>query len=102
MITCLSHHTVFVSDQQVARDFYIGKLGFKVKIDFDMGGWTFLTVTPPGQDSLEFILMELTPGPMMDEATCEEAKRVLAAGAMPTGVLRVDDCRKTYEELKAK
>ena len=33
MIQKMSHATVYVLDQDVAKDFYVNKLGFEVKVD---------------------------------------------------------------------
>ena len=44
MIQKLSHATVYVVDQDRAKDFYVGKLGFEVRTDQSMGGFRWLTV----------------------------------------------------------
>jgi catechol 2,3-dioxygenase-like lactoylglutathione lyase family enzyme len=102
MIQRLSHHTVYVLDQDQAKDFYVGKLGFELKMDFDMGKFRWLTVTPKGQPDLQLILMPIVPGPEMDEARCEQLRALLREGRMPSGAFHTADCRKTYEELSAK
>ena len=102
MITRFSHHTIYVTDQEVAKDFYVNKLGFEVNTDAQMGDFRWLTVSPKGQPYMELILMPLKPSPMMDAATCEALKVHLKAGHMPSGVFDTDDCRKTYAELIAK
>jgi catechol 2,3-dioxygenase-like lactoylglutathione lyase family enzyme len=33
MIQKMSHATIYVVDQDQAKDFYVGKLGFEVKVD---------------------------------------------------------------------
>jgi catechol 2,3-dioxygenase-like lactoylglutathione lyase family enzyme len=37
MIQRLSHTTLYVTDQDVAKDFYVNKLGFDLKTDQTMG-----------------------------------------------------------------
>jgi predicted enzyme related to lactoylglutathione lyase len=101
MIQCLSHATVFVLDQEQAKDFYVNKLGFDLKMDFDMGKFRWLTVSPKGQSELELILMPVMPKDN-DAAAAEQLKENVQKGRMPTGVFRTADCRKTYEDLKAK
>lgn len=57
MITKLTHAPVLVLDQASAYDFYVNKLGFKIKLDLPMpedGRW--LTVYPPEQPDFEIIL----------------------------------------------
>jgi predicted enzyme related to lactoylglutathione lyase len=102
MIKSLTHHTIFVTDQNLAKEFYVDKLGFNIHTDNDMGGFRWLTVSPPGQPNMELILMLLVPGPMIDAETCETLKTLLKAGSLPTGVFETEDCRKTYAELVAK
>ena len=60
MIQKMSHATIYVLNQDVAKDFYVGKLGFEVKVDSSLPtGFRWLTVTPKGQPDLEIILMKV-------------------------------------------
>jgi predicted enzyme related to lactoylglutathione lyase len=102
MITSFTHHTIFVTDQDEAKEFYVNTLGFKVNTDAEMGDFRWLTVSPPEQPNMELILMPLKPSPMMDGAVCEQLKELLKGGHMPSGVFETNDCRKTYAELVAK
>jgi catechol 2,3-dioxygenase-like lactoylglutathione lyase family enzyme len=101
MIQRLSHTTIFVVDQEAALEFYVGKLGFEVRHDERMGDFRWLTIGPKGQD-IEIILMTLQTGPMIDADSVAAVKGLLQKGAFGCGVLETDDCRKTYDELKAK
>lgn len=47
MFTRISIHSVPVLDQQEALDFYVGKLGFEVSSDVDLGFMRWLTVALP-------------------------------------------------------
>ncbi len=102
MIDRLSHTTVYVLDQEAARDFYVNKLGFEVGTDMTMEGFRWLTVRPVGQAGLEIILMPTGPSPMLDEATSTQLRDLLGKGAIGPGVLETDDCQRTYEELSAR
>src|SRR5258707_5964984 len=63
MIQKMSHATIYVLDQDQAKDFYVGKLGFEVKVDHTMpSGFRWLTVSPKGQPDLELILMKIGSG----------------------------------------
>ena len=94
---------IWVHDQDEALTFYRDKLGFEVRIDMRMdNGFRWLTVGPKTQPDLEIILMEPKESPMTDARTAAQQKELLRAGAMGTGVFETDDCRATYEELKAK
>jgi len=103
MIQRMSHTAIFVPDQERAKDFYVGKLGFEVKTDATMpNGFRWLTVSPKGQPDLEIILMKIAAGPKILEEDVESIKTLVGKGAFGAGVFDTADCRKTYEELKAR
>jgi catechol 2,3-dioxygenase-like lactoylglutathione lyase family enzyme len=101
MITNVSLVTVYCLDQDAARDFYVDKLGFEASSDVSMGeGFRWLTVRHPDHPELEVTLM--TPGPPLSPEAAEFMRRQLENGQMGGLGLRVDDCRKTFDELSAK
>ena len=103
MITRLSHATIYVLDQDEALKFYRDKLGFEVRTDMTMdNGFRWLTVGPKTQPDLELILMAVKESPMFAADKVAALRGLIESGAMGAGVLSVDDCRQTYEELKAK
>jgi predicted enzyme related to lactoylglutathione lyase len=102
MIQTLSHTTVYVLDQEAARDFYVDKLGFEVRADMTLGGFRWLTVSPKAQPNLQMILMPLAVSPAMNAGTVDALKKVVQAGAMGCGILETDDCQATYDELTSK
>ncbi|RIK44301.1 MAG: glyoxalase [Chloroflexi bacterium] len=101
MINRLSHATIYVKDQESALAFYTEKLGFEVRTDVSFEGMRWLTVGPKNQPDLEMVLMPIHGG-ALDEETGALMATLLERGAMGTGVLHTDDCRATYEALKAK
>jgi predicted enzyme related to lactoylglutathione lyase len=99
MISRLSHATIYVKDQQRAKQFYTEKLGFEVRTDQTMGDFRWITVGPKTQPDLEIVLMK--PGaPMWDAETTQKIFDLMDRGAMGAGVFETEDCHKTYEELK--
>jgi catechol 2,3-dioxygenase-like lactoylglutathione lyase family enzyme len=103
MIQRLSHAAIFVLDQDSAYDFYVNKLGFEVRDDQKMdNGFSWLTVAPKGQPDLNIILMSTAPSPMMDPETSDALRILIRKGKLGAGVFHTADCKKTYEELKAK
>jgi catechol 2,3-dioxygenase-like lactoylglutathione lyase family enzyme len=102
MITHLSHAGVFVKDQNEALRFYTEKLGFEVRADITLEGYRWLTVGAKGQPDLEIILTALQPGGGMTEEGVKMYTALLDSGQIGAGVLRTDNCQKTYEELKEK
>lgn len=102
MIRKLSHATIYVLDQDDARDFYVNKLGFEVRMDQSMdNGFRWLTVSPKGQPDLQLILMKVD-GPNIKPEVAAVLKGLVEQGRINGGVLQTDDTRATYEELKAK
>ncbi len=103
MISKMSHALVYVLNQQEALEFYRDKLGFEVRTDATMeGGFRWLTVGPKDQPGFEVILMEPSPGYMLDEATANQVRDLVQKGKLGGGVFDTKDCQATYEELSAK
>jgi catechol 2,3-dioxygenase-like lactoylglutathione lyase family enzyme len=101
MITKLTHSTVWVLDQDAALRFYTEVLGFEPRTDVTMDTFRWLTVGPPGQPDFELILA--VPGPpMLDPESAEHIRAMVAKGALGAGVFATDDCRRSYEEMKAR
>ena len=81
MITKLSHVTLFVTNQEAAKSFYVEKLGFNVHTDHTMdNGFRWLTVTAPDQPDLEIVLLEPvlfdSPKDSVELAACLDVSRV--------------------------
>ena len=96
---------VWVHDQDEALAFYTKKLGMEVREDVtvaEMGDFRWLTVGPPRQDDIAIVLMAIPGPPMMDEATTQQVRDLMAKGFAGTVFLTTDDCQKTYEELRAR
>ena len=96
---------VWVHDQDEALAFYTQKLGMELREDVtvaEMGDFRWLTVAPPGQEDIAIVLMAIPGPPMMDEATTEQLRDLMAKGFAGTLFLTTDDCQKSYEELLAR
>jgi hypothetical protein len=63
-------------------------------------GYRWLTIGHPSQPELEVTLM--LPGPPLDDEAARFIRGQLEKGQMGGLGLKVDDCRKTYQELSAK
>jgi catechol 2,3-dioxygenase-like lactoylglutathione lyase family enzyme len=100
MLKRITHTFMYVLDQDKAVDFYVGKLGMVINTDADLGNMRWLTVALPGDPELELALM--VPGPPVhDDATVEQLRELIAKGAGTGVIFQTDDCRGTYERLKA-
>jgi uncharacterized glyoxalase superfamily protein PhnB len=101
----IANAQVWVHDQDEALAFYTQKLGFEVRSDVtvpELGDFRWLTVGPVGQDDFAITLMAIPGPPVMDAATAEEVKNLMAKGFAGTVFLTTDDVRASYEELKAR
>jgi catechol 2,3-dioxygenase-like lactoylglutathione lyase family enzyme len=102
MFNTITHSQMYVLDQDEALDFYVGKLGLEVRNDVDLGVMRWLTVVVPGHPDHE-ILLEKPGPPSLSEETAEQVRDLVTKGAMGGWfILTTDDCRKTYETLRAK
>jgi len=102
MFTAITHSQIYVLDQDEALDFYVGKLGLEVNADADLGFMRWLTVSVPGHPERQ-VLLEKPGPPRLSEEIAEQVRELLTKGA--TGgylIFSTDDCRKTYETLRAK
>ncbi|MFD9254354.1 VOC family protein [Streptomyces bottropensis] len=101
MFNAITHSQIYVLDQDDALDFYVGKLGLEVHTDVDLGFMRWLTVQVPGHPE-RHILLEKPGPPALSEETAAQVRDLLTKGA--TGghlIFSTDDCRKTYETLRA-
>ena len=90
-------------DQDEALDFYVGKLGFEVTADVDLGFMRWLTVSAPGEPDREILLERPGPaGARRRDGRAGPRARDQGRGGRSRSAFATDDCRKTYEELKAK
>lgn len=101
----ISTAQVWVHDQDEALAFYTEKLGMEVRSDVtlpEMGGFRWLTVGPPGQEDVSIVLMAIPGPPVLNDETADEIRSLMAKGFAGTVFLTTDDCRASYEELKAR
>jgi catechol 2,3-dioxygenase-like lactoylglutathione lyase family enzyme len=99
MITGISIVSVWVLDQDAAKEFYETKLGFTVTTDVTMdNGMRWLTVRPPGSESQELVLMDPLHS-MLDEETAQQVRALVAKGALSPGVMATSDCKGDHDVL---
>ena len=101
----ISTAQLWVHDQDEALAFYTEKLGMELRADVsfpEMGNFRWLTVGPPGQDDISIVLMAIPGQPMLNDETAEQVRNLMAKGYAGTVFLTTDDCRASYEELKAR
>ena len=92
---------LYVRDQDEALAFYTEKVGFRKHTDVRNGDYRWLTVQHPEQPSFQLGLFKPGP-PVLDEATAQTARSLVAKGAMPPLVLIVGNCRAAYDQMRAK
>ena len=101
----IANSQLWVHDQDEALAFYTGKLGWEVRADVtvpELGNFRWLTVAPAGQPDVAVTLMAIPGPPVMDPATAEQVRTLMAKGFAGTIFLTTDDARASYEELKGK
>lgn len=94
MLTKLAVVTILVRDQDEALRFYTEKLGLEKMDDMEFGeGNRWLTVTAPKQRDVQIFLAKADSFGMdlMDQV-----------GRAPSWAFSTDNCRETYETLKAR
>jgi len=93
----VSQMTLVVNDQAKALAFYTEQAGFEVKTDYTPpGGSRWVTVGLKGQD-LELALFQV--GSRTDPG---DPGHLWKPGTAPSIVIRVEGCRKAYDELSAR
>jgi lactoylglutathione lyase len=97
MITQINTVSVFVDDQDRARDFYTEKLGFEVLMDAPMGQGRWLQLAPKGAQT-SLVLMKPTED--MPPDVYERSRSLI--GGFTNFIFGVDDLQATYNELSAR
>ena len=101
----LANTQLWVHDQEEALAFYTQKLGMEVRADVtlpELGDFRWVTVAPPGEEEVSIVLMAIPGPPVMDPDTAEQVKDLMAKGFAGAVFLTTDDCKASYEELKAR
>jgi predicted enzyme related to lactoylglutathione lyase len=96
---------VWVHDQDEALAFYTEKLGWELRADVtlpELGGYRWLTVGPPGQADVSLLLNAIPGPPVVDAATADQIRSVMAKGWAGNVLLTTDDAQASYEELTAR
>jgi catechol 2,3-dioxygenase-like lactoylglutathione lyase family enzyme len=101
MITNISLLSLWVKDIDESLAFYTDVLGFEAGDDIMLGpDFRWCTITHPKQPEIHLHLT--TPGGPLPDYLVEAMNRAQDEGGLPGIGMNVDDCRATYEELKAK
>jgi predicted enzyme related to lactoylglutathione lyase len=94
MLTKLAVVTILVRDQDEALQFYTEKLGLEKMDDMNFGeGNRWLTVTAPRQREVQIFLQK---------ADSFGVDLTDSVGRAPSWAFNTDNCRETYEILKAR
>jgi catechol 2,3-dioxygenase-like lactoylglutathione lyase family enzyme len=94
--------SVWVLDQEAAKQFYVEKLGCTVTNDVALeNGMRWLTVRPAGSSGQELLLMDPAHS-MLDAETAEQVRVLVAKGALSPGVMATSDCRGDHALLASR
>lgn len=102
MLKQLVATNIYVKDQNEALRFFTETLGFEIRADVTNGDFRWLSVGLKEQPELQFALLALKAGGNLTEEDVQVMTQLVEAGKLGAGVWKTDDCRKTYEALKAK
>jgi catechol 2,3-dioxygenase-like lactoylglutathione lyase family enzyme len=105
MLKKLTHVNVWVQDQDEALAFYTEKLGMELREDVtvaEMGNFRWLSVGYPGQPDVALALLPIPGPPVFDAETKSQLESLLAKGALGGLFFSTDDCKSTFEELRAR
>ena len=105
MLKQLTHVQVWVHDQDEALAFYTEKLGLELRDDVtlpELGHFRWLTVGMPGQEGAALALMAVPGPPVFDDETREQIVSIVSKGAAGGLMFSTDDCKASYEQLKAR
>lgn len=104
MITIASTQ-LWVRDQDEAVEYWTAKVGLEVKVDAtlpELGGFRWVTVGTPGGEGTSIVLMKIPGEPMIDGNTRAQIEELMSKGFAGTVFIGTDDCRASYEEMKAR
>ena len=96
---------LWVRDQDEALDFWTRKVGMEVTSDVtvpEMGNFRWLAVSPVGQPDIAIVLMAIPGAPVMDSGTAHDVRSLMSRGFAGTVFLTTDDCRASFDELRAR
>jgi catechol 2,3-dioxygenase-like lactoylglutathione lyase family enzyme len=99
----IANAQLWVHDQDEALAFYTKKLGMEVRSDVtlpELGNFRWLTVGPASQPDFAIVLMAIPGPPVLDEATADQVRSLMAKGFAGTVFLTTEDVQADYEELK--
>lgn len=103
MITRLAHASIYVLDQERAKDFYVNKLGLEVKMEIPIGPEAkWLTVAAKDQPDMEITLMPVNNNEMFPAESAKKLTELIQNGTFGFGVFESVDIYATYEELQQK
>ncbi|MFI0447983.1 VOC family protein [Actinomadura sp. 6N118] len=100
----IANAQLWVHDQDEALDFYTKKVGMEVRFDVTLPemGFRWLGVGPADQPEVSIVLMAVPGPPVMDPATADQVRDLVAKGFAGTVFLSTDDCRAAFKELSAR
>ncbi|MTV23567.1 VOC family protein [Staphylococcus delphini] len=89
--------SLFVNDQEKAKQFYTTQLGFELKHDIDLGGARWLTVVERDSDNPVEVVLEPNQNPI-----AQDYQTRLFESGIPATMFGVDDLDATHQDLTAK
>lgn len=102
MFTDIAITPMYVTDQDQALDFYVGKLGFQIEADFDLGNMRWLTVHLPSAPQRRVLLQRIGDATATGSPeTATMLRELTERGTTSWMILESDDVHADHERLVA-
>lgn len=100
MFTNIHITPMYVTDQDQALAFYVGKLGLEVETDADLGNMRWLTVCLPGRPDRVVLLQRIGDQTATGSPeTAEMLRELTERGSSSWMILTTDDCHEAHAKL---
>jgi catechol 2,3-dioxygenase-like lactoylglutathione lyase family enzyme len=101
----IANAPIWVHDQDEALAFYTEKIGLEVHTDVtvpELGGFRWLAVGTANVADISLVLIAIPGPPVMDQATADQIRDLMAKGFAGSVFLTTDDLLGDYEVLKGR
>lgn len=99
MTLAIQYINITVNDVDEAVAFYRDALGMEVRNDVANGGFHWVTIGIPGQETSQLVLSEPHAG--RSKASGDALQELLVKGELPMLVFRTDDLDAAFEKARA-
>lgn len=99
MFTDIAITPMYVTDQDAAVEFYVGRLGFELDTDVDLGTMRWLTVRLPGTTRRVLLQRIGDTTATADSESAAMLRELTERGTTSWMILETDDCHHVFRTL---